>query len=358
MEKLKIGIVGNGGISQFHAESYKAAADRAEIYALCDINYDRALAMAGRLGIPKERVFNDVHEMVKLPELDAVDVCTWNNGHAECSIAALNAGKHVLCEKPMAMNAKQAKAMKEAADKNGKHLQIGFVRRFGNDIEVLKNLYNDNFFGDIYYAKVNYTRRNGCPGGWFSDSSRSGGGPLIDLGVHVIDFSRYLMGNHKPVSVYGATFNMLKNRPDIRKASGGYVSSDAANSEIYDVEDLATGMIRFDNGSVISIDAAFSLNQREDRGDMEFFGTKGGAKIGSRVELFSSMSGYMTNIDLAFPTSFDFIKSFNAEISHFIDCITVPGTKCIAPAEDGIALMQILDGLYESARTGHEVILE
>ena len=91
MEKLKIGIVGNGGISQCHAESYKAAADRAEIYALCDINYDRALAMAGRLGIPKERVFNDVHDMVKLPELDAVDVCTWNNGHAECSASTSSA---------------------------------------------------------------------------------------------------------------------------------------------------------------------------------------------------------------------------------------------------------------------------
>ncbi len=357
MEKLKIGIVGNGGISGCHVTGYQAIPDRAEIYALCDINRDRAMALASRLGIPAERVFTDVHEMVKLKELDAVDVCTWNNGHAECTIAALNAGKHVLCEKPMAINAKQAKEMQDAAEKNGKHLQIGFVRRFGNDMEVLKNIEKDGFFGDIYYAKVNYTRRNGCPGGWFSDSSRSGGGPLIDLGVHVIDFSRYLMGNHKPVSVYGITFDKLKNRPDIRKA-GGYFSSDASSSEIYDVEDLAVGLIRFDNGSVISIDAAFSLNQAGDKGDMEFFGTKGGAKITGTVDLFSSMSGYMTNTQLAYPTAFDFVGSFNAEIKHFVDCITVPGTKCIAPAEDGVVLMKILDGLYESSRTGHEVILD
>lgn len=357
MEKIKVGIVGNGGISGVHVQGYQAIPDRAEIYALCDINKERALALAKRLGVPEERVFDNVYDMVKLDELDAVDVCTWNNGHADCTIAALNAGKHVLCEKPMAMNAKQAIAMKEAADKNGKHLQIGFVRRFGNDMEVLKNIEADGWFGDLYYAKVNYTRRNGCPGGWFSDSSRSGGGPLIDLGVHVIDFSRYLMGNHKPVSVYGVTFDKLKNRPDVRKA-GGYISTDAGSKEVYDVEDLAVGLIRFDNGSVISIDAAFSLNQAGDKGDMEFFGTKAGAKITNQVELFSSMSGYMTNTQLAYPTSFDFVHSFNSEIKHFIDCITVPGTKCIAPAEDGVVLMKILDGLYESAKTGHEVIID
>ncbi|MBR5060268.1 MAG: Gfo/Idh/MocA family oxidoreductase [Clostridia bacterium] len=356
MSKLKIGIVGNGGISQLHAQSYQALSDRVEIYALCDVNKARALAMAERLGVPSERVFDNVYDMVRLPELDAVNVCTWNNSHSECTITALDAGKHVLCEKPMALNAEQAKAMKAAAVRNGKHLQIGFVRRFGNDIEVLRNLAADGFFGEIYYAKVNYTRRNGCPGGWFSDRSRSGGGPLIDLGVHVIDFSRYLMGNHKPVSVYGATFDKLKDRPDVRKA-GGYFSSDASGSDIYDVEDLACGLIRFDNGSMIAIDAAFSLNQRSDRGDMEFFGTKGGARITDRVELFSQQSGYMTNTELCFPTSFDFNGSFLAEIKHFVDCITVPGTKCISPADDGIILMEILDGLYESARTGHEVIL-
>ena len=122
MSKLKIGIVGNGGISQLHAQSYQALSDRVEIYALCDVNKSRALAMAERLGVPSERVFDNVYDMVRLPELDAVNVCTWNNSHSECTIAALDAGKHVLCEKPMALNAEQAKAMKAAAVRNGKHL--------------------------------------------------------------------------------------------------------------------------------------------------------------------------------------------------------------------------------------------
>lgn len=353
MEKLKIGLIGNGGICQAHYGAYQTMPDRAEVYALCDINKDRALEMAKRIGVPEERVFSDVHEMVKLKEIDAVDVCTWNNGHAECTIAALNAGKHVLCEKPMALNAKQAIEMKEAADRNGKLLMVGFVRRYGNDMEVLQNLVKDDTFGEFYLANVNYTRRNGCPGGWFSDKARSGGGPLIDLGVHVIDFSRYLMGNHRPVSVYGATFDHLKNRPDVRKA-GGYFAADAGNKDIYDVEDCAVALIRFDNGSVISINAAFSLDQKSDRGDMEFFGTKGGARLDPELEVFSTKSGYMTNTTFAYPTSLSFSGLFENEIRHYLDCIQT-GCECKSPAEDGVWLMKILDGIYESAKTGHEV---
>ena len=124
MARIKIGIVGNGGICGAHCAGYDREADRAEVYAVCDINIDRAKALAKRYNIPDERVFDNVHDMVKLPEIDAVSVCTWNNGHAECTIAALNAGKHVLCEKPMAFNAKQAQEMKDAADKSGKLLMM------------------------------------------------------------------------------------------------------------------------------------------------------------------------------------------------------------------------------------------
>ena len=162
--------------------------------------------------------------LAELPEIDAVSVCTWNAAHAECTIAALNAGKHVLCEKPMAMNAAEAQAMLDAAKRNDRLLMIGFVRRFGNDCAIAKDLIEHDRMGDIYYAKATYLRRNGCPGGWFGDKARSGGGPLIDLGVHVIDLTRYLMGKPKPVSVYGATFHKLGDRRSI-KSERGYVSA-------------------------------------------------------------------------------------------------------------------------------------
>ena len=181
-----------------------------EIYAFCDINEERLKDMGERYGVT--RLFTDKDEMLAIPEIDAVSVCTWNSQHAPCTIAALKAGKHVMCEKPMAMNAKEAEEMKKAAEESGKLLMIGFVRRYKESTQVLKEFSENGTIGDIYYTKATYLRRHGNPGGWFGDKSRSGGGPLIDLGVHVIDMARYVMGNPMPVSAYGVTFNKLGNR--------------------------------------------------------------------------------------------------------------------------------------------------
>ena len=210
MKKIKVAVVGTGGISNQHINAYLKN-DNVELYALCDIN-EEVLRRAGEK-YKIDRLFTDEAEMLKsLPEIDAVSVCTWNSAHAPCTIMALRAGKDVLCEKPMALNAKEAQEMLDTAKACGRKLMIGFVRRFGNDTAVMQDFINDGVLGEIYYAKANYLRRNGNPGGWFGDKKRSGGGPLIDLGVHVIDLTRYLMGNPKPVSVYGATFKKLGNR--------------------------------------------------------------------------------------------------------------------------------------------------
>ena len=352
-EKLKIGVIGNGGISGVHLRAYSLNPN-VEIYALCDINEKAMKRRAEEYNVT--RLYTDVNEMVKLPELDAVSVCTWNSAHAECAIAALNAGKHVLCEKPMALNAEQAVRMKEAADRNGKLLMIGFVRRFGNDAAIVRDFIDNDFFGDLYYAKTTYLRRKGCPGGWFGDKSRSGGGPLIDLGVHVIDLCRYLMGGCKPVSVYGATFHKLGDKRHI-KAKADYVSDGRSNGDIFDVEDMATAMVRFDNGSVLQVEASFTLNLEKDKGTIELFGTKAGAKLDPELKIYTDINGYLANVELTAPTALSFEGLFENEINHFVDCV-MNGTPCRAPAEDGITLMRILDGIYESARTGHEVIIE
>ena len=353
MKKLKIGIIGTGGIAGNHIESYLKNPN-VELYAFCDINEERVKARGEKYGVT--RLYTDKDEMLKLKELDAVSVTTWNSQHAPCTIAALNAGKHVICEKPMAMNAVEAQAMADAAKKNNKLLMIGFVRRFGNDCDILKDFVDSGYFGDIYYAKATYLRRNGNPGGWFGDKSRSGGGPLIDLGVHVIDFVRYVIGNPQPVSVYGATFRRLGNRANLKSVKG-YVAADArAGGEICDVEDLATAMVRFDNGTVLSVEASFSLNIKTGRGDIEFFGTKAGAKLDPKLEIFSELNDYMVNIDFADDTALSFSGLFDKEISHYVDCVLGRQT-CIAPAEDGVVLMRILDAIYRSAATGHEVRL-
>ncbi len=352
MSKIKIGVIGTGSISNEHIGAYLKNPD-VELYAFCDINEQRVKDMAEKYGVT--RTFTDMHEMLKLEEIDAVSVCTWNSQHAPCSIAALNAGKNVLCEKPMATSAEEAKQMMDAAQKNNKLLMIGFVRRFGNDCKIVKDFVKDDFFGDMYYTKASYLRRNGFPGGWFGDKSRSAGGPLIDLGVHVIDLVRYIMDKPQPVSVYGATFDKLGKRSNL-KDSKDYMASSAQKDDVYDVEDLATAMIRFDNGAILHVEASFSLNIKKGSGRIELFGSKGGAKLDPELEMYTEMNGYMVNVDLDMPTALSFNGLFQNEINHYVDCVK-NGTECLSPAQDGVDMMRILDAIYQSAKTGHEVIL-
>ena len=349
---IKVGVIGTGGISGVHLGGYSRNPN-VEIYALCDINEKNLAKRAEEYKV--SRTFTDYREMLALKELDAVSVCTWNSAHAECAIAALRAGKHVLCEKPMALNTAQAQEMEKAAKENGKLLMIGFVRRFGNDCAVLKDFIDSGSFGEIYYAKAQYLRRKGCPGGWFGDKSRSGGGPLIDLGVHVIDLCRYLMGGPQPVSVYGATFNKLGDRRHIKDARG-YSSTVVSKDDIFDVEDMATALIRFDNGAVLSVEASFSLNIEKDVGNIELFGTKAGCKLDPELTIFTDMNDYLANVKLAQSTALSFDGLFDNEINHFVECIET-GKPCRNPAQDGVTLMKILTGIYKSAETGHEVLI-
>ena len=214
MNSIKIGVIGAGSISEMHFDSYKNNPD-VEIYAVCDLNLERAEEKAKKYGASK--VFTDYNELLALDELDAVSICTWNNSHAVISIAALRAGKHVLVEKPLCKTVEEAEEIQKAVhESNGKTLQVGFVRRFATNIQVLKKFIDAGDLGEIYYAKASCLRVLGNPGGWFADKERSGGGPLIDLGVHVIDLCWYLMGKPKVVSVSGNTYQKLGNRGNMK----------------------------------------------------------------------------------------------------------------------------------------------
>ena len=253
----------------------------------------------------------------------------------------------------MAMNRFEAEEMKKAADDSGRVLMIGFVRRFGKDAELMKTFIDGGTMGDLYYAKANYLRRNGCPGGWFGDKAYSGGGPLIDLGVHVMDFVRYLAGRPKPVSAFGVTYDNLGC--DRASSEKGWVSSSKGRDFKYDVEDFASALIRFDSGLTLQIEASFNLNIKNDTGTIELFGTKSGAKLDPEVELFTDMNGGFVNVKPC--GSVGGRNIFVAEIQHFIDCVR-NGTPCISPAEDGVELMKMIDAIYESARTGRTVEIQ
>lgn len=351
MDKLNVGIIGVGSISNEHIQAYLKN-ENVNLIAFCDSNKEQLEKMGEQYGVKK--LYRNKEELLANSAIDAVSICTWNAAHAECTIAALNAGKHVLCEKPMATSQEDAEKMLQASRDNDCLLMIGFVRRFGNDTNILQDFVNSDFFGDLYFAKAQYLRRHGNPGGWFGDKSRSGGGPLIDLGVHVIDLVHYLFGQPKVKSVFGATFRKLDSRKYLKDETE-YSSVSKSQEDIFDVEDLATAMIRFENGAVLSIDASFNLNLKDDVGKIELFGTKGGACIDPEIELFTEMNGYLTDVNFKRKTSLDMNGLFQNEINHFVD-VLLNQTTCLAPAEDGLEMMKILDAIYESARTGHEVI--
>lgn len=351
---MKVAVIGVGNISVEHINAYLNN-PRVEVVAFCDSDVEQLKRRGEEYSIT--RLYTDVDQMfLEGEDIDAVSVCTWNTYHAEHAIKALDAGKHVLSEKPMSHSVEWAEKMQAASEKNDKTLMIGFVRRFGNDANIISKFIDKGSFGEFYYSKAELLRRHGNPGGWFSDASRSAGGPLIDLGVHVIDLVRYLMGKPKVISVYGATFNKiiqsrenLTDRPD-------YVSNSRTGKEPVDVEDLAVAMIRFDNGAVLNVEASFSLDIEEDRMNIEMFGSEGGFTMSPEIKMFTHDEGHLLNTTFHTDTALNFSGLFQNEINHFVD-VVLDGVENISPAEDGVEMMKIIEAIYESARLQKEIII-
>ncbi|MGG4103379.1 Gfo/Idh/MocA family oxidoreductase [Paenibacillus sp. FSL W8-0187] len=352
MKSINIGVIGTGSISAMHLQSYQKHAN-ANLLAVCDLNEERAQSAAEKYGATK--VYTDYNELLADPEIDAVSICTWNNTHAEISIAALNAGKHVLVEKPLCRTVEEALQVQEAVKSSGKLLQVGFVRRYDPNAQMLREFADKGEFGEIYFAKASSVRRLGNPGGWFSDIERSGGGPLIDIGVHVIDLCWYMMGRPKPVSVSANTYRKLGNRSNVRNLSF-YKAADY-DAEKNTVEDMANAMIRFENGASILVDVSFTLHAKENLQSVKLYGDKGGFEIDPEVVIVTEKHDTIINIQpQTDSTGFAFDAAFQSEVDHFISSIE-NGTSPLSPVEDGVEIMKILCGIYESAEKGVEVLL-
>lgn len=352
MSTLKVGVIGAGSISQYHLTPYKNNPN-VTLLAVCDMNLDRAQKTAEEYGAP--HAYSDYNELLANEEIDAVSICTWNDTHAEISIAALKAGKHVLVEKPLCRTVEEALKIQQAVKESGKILQVGFVRRYDPNAQMLRAFADNGEFGEIYYAKASYIRRLGNPGGWFADSRRSGGGPLIDIGVHVIDLCWYMMGRPKVKSVSGNTYRKLGNRSNIKNLSS-YKAADYS-AESNDVEDLANALIRFENGATLLVDVSFTLHAKENEGVVKLYGDKGGFEIDPEVVIVTEKNDTIINIKPQTDSKgFQFEKAFQSEIDHFVECVQT-GKQPISPVEDGVEIMKILRGIYESASTGKEVYL-
>lgn len=358
---IKVGIIGAGGIAQMaHIPNYQKMKE-VEVVAICDSNEKKVRTVAKKFGI--KTYFTDYKNLLELKEIEAVSICTSNCFHQEQVITSLKRGKHVLCEKPLCLNAKGVEEIfKEVERSKDKICMVAYMQRFMNVSQVLKEFIDNDELGEIYYAKVSYLRRRGipAPGSWFTSKKMSGGGPLIDLGVHILDLSLWLMGNPLPVSVTGSVYAKFKNEA----TSGGWPPSHTLmGNELsygFDVEDLASGFIKFSNGASLFLEVSWAGNSEEGE-RFSFFGTKGGARIEfsedtssyEKLKIFKGGQGRLFDIVPVLSQEND---PYYEEVQHFIECIKEGKKPIVTPAE-ALNVARIIDAIYKSAEEKREVMI-
>jgi predicted dehydrogenase len=342
--KLRIGLVGAGGIAHYaHIPGWKKIAD-AELVAVADIDRARAESTANQHGIA--HVFTDFNDLVKL-DLDAVDVCTPNRAHAPVTIAALNAGRHVLCEKPLATTTADVRKMGELADKKGLILMTAQHQRFGAAAQAIKRWTDAGNLGEVYHARVRAMRRAFLPtAAGFIAWELSGGGPCMDIGVHALDTCLWLMNFPTPTRATGAAKVNFAKGAIIPGAWGEWDRS------LFSVEDFAAGFIHFENGMTMVLEAAWLGHQQEGEDvSCQIFGIKGGVKWPS-AEFATVQAGSYVHGTLTNPKNIP--SAHSEEIVAFHDAV-VNGKPSPVPWTETIKVIGILEAIYASQRDGREV---
>ena len=355
MKKWRVGIIGIGGIFKgSHIWEYLED-ERLEVVALCDIIEERATEIRDK-HFPNAAVYTDFRELLKDETIDSVDICTPNYLHSIIAVAAFEAGKHVFCEKPDAVNVEEVLKMNRAAEKAGKTLMIMRNNRFSPASQYAKKYIESSAMGDIYCGRCGWQRRRGIPGkgGWFTTKAQSGGGPLIDLGVHMIDLAIWLMGSPKPVTVTGSTYCKFADSDTSDSVNSDF--GDKVSGGTFDVEDLAMGTIRFDNGAQLQIEFSWASNIKQENRFVELRGTKSGLTWrDGDVEVFTEMHGQGCDIH---PSNLQPEKKEHVlNLINFYD-VVIDGKEPVFKPQQGIDMIKILCAIYKSAETGREVVLD
>ncbi|MHB9036505.1 MAG: Gfo/Idh/MocA family protein [Armatimonadota bacterium] len=343
MDKIRIGLIGCGGIARScHIPALVAQPD-VEVVAVCDIDQDCCKAVAGEFDIP--HVFRDYRDLLALKEIAAVDICTPNFVHMAPTIDALEAGKHVLVEKPIARNAKEGQKMVDAARRSAKKLMVAQCFRYRSDCQALKRFIEGGALGEMYYTRVQAMRRRGIPSwGVFTDKEKQGGGPLIDIGVHVLDTALWLLGHPKPISASAVTYTKFGNRQDVFGVWGPW------DHTKFTVEDFAAGFVRFENGASLAIESSFAANIEKDSMNFSILGTDGGCQL-DPLRVFREEHGMLVDIS---PTCLPTTDMYESEVRAFADCI-LNDTDPPVTGEQALTVSRILDAIYESSECGAEV---
>ncbi len=340
-KNLKVGVIGIGTIGKAQLRGFSAVKE-AELVGISDINKKALKDVAKEFKV--KRHFADYHDLLALDEMDAVSICTPPFNHAAITLDAASAGKHVLCEKPMAMNAKEAEEMVEACSKAGVKLGIGSGRsRFYPAVDMARRYISEDKLGKVYYSRVSTYRRRGRPGidilvgsKWFIDSSKAGGGALIDIGCYDIDVILYLLKSPQPESVSAMTFQGIEDLPKLNAT--------------YDVEEHSSAFVRFQDGPVAVFETSWATNF-DNTQEAIIMGTKGGLNLHPFT--------YYTKQDwnqVAIKTDLPSLRGMNMRllIDDFVRACLENGTPK-TPGADGLKAMQITNAAYESARLGREV---
>ncbi|MDD6261032.1 MAG: Gfo/Idh/MocA family oxidoreductase [Clostridiales bacterium] len=351
---VRVGIIGCGGIANGKHMPALSKLKNVKMVAFCDIIEKKALAAREKFGTPDCAVYTDYKKLLEDKSIDVVHVLTPNRSHSFITVDALEAGKHVMCEKPMAINSAEAQKMLDAAKRTGKKLTIGYQSRHRTDSLFLKGEVEAGTFGDIYYAKATAIRRRAVPTwGVFLNEYEQGGGPLIDIGTHALDLTLWTLDNYKPKYCVGTTYHALNDQTDQGNAWGSW---DPAK---FTVEDSAFGFIVMENGATINLEASWALNTLDVREAVtSFCGTKAGADMvdgvrinGVRQNLQYVMKPDMNAKGAAF---FDGVKGespADREARLWIDAVVNDKAPFVLP-EQAIVVTKILEGIYTSAKTG------
>ena len=359
--KLQIGIIGCGGIAgQKHFPALSKLPQLCEMVAFCDIIEERAAAAAKKYGTPDAFVCTDYKELLALDYVDVVHVLTPNVAHSQITVDAFEAGKNVLCEKPMSHSSAEAQRMLDAWRKSGKKFTIGYQNRFRPDTQTLKRAVDEGALGEIYFAKAHATRRRAVPTwGVFPNKALQGGGPLIDIGTHALDITLWMMDNYKPKQVFGSVFQKLKDKP-MGNVFGPW------DPETYEVEDSAFGFVKMENGATIFLEASWALNISDPReAATTLCGTEGGAELiphgmGQDFELKFNTARYGKLVDespelgaggVAFFEGVGGGEPQDVEAYQWLRAI-LDDTEPLVKPEQAFVVTQILEAIYKSNETG------
>jgi predicted dehydrogenase len=352
MKKLKVGVIGLGAIGAVHVDAYKANSGGSELTAVCDVDAARLEEKGKSLGVSGR--YTDYHDLLK-SDVEAVSVCVGNTLHKEVAVAAFKAGKHVLLEKPMAMNAKEAAQIVAAGKASGKTLQIGMVRRQATEVVVVRDMIEKGDFGDIYHMRAVLLRRRGIPGlgGWFTTRAQSGGGPLIDIGVHWFDAAMHISGHWNPTSVSAMTYSKFgKDMKNYRYV--GMWAGPPNYDGVCDVEDYASGFVRFGKKASMSFEIAWACNL-EETAFIDILGTKAGVRVfdGKPLKILTEQGSHIADVLPQFP---DRGNMFHNQAKAFLAACR---GECppAATGEEGLTNMKLIDAVYKSGDTGKEVAI-